>query len=816
MASIEQTFYVNQPANGVAGLFITKLDIYFQSVSSTYGIELQIRTTENGYPTQERLPFASKVLLVNDALNPPTASNDASIPTTFIFDTPVFVQSNVSYAIVLIPIGGNPDYNVWTGVIGETDVTTNTPIYTNNNTGDLFLSSNDIDSIPVITEDMKFTIYSAEFSSLTGTAIFNNIDQEFARLKYVAGGFIKGETVLPANTPLNLTVLNIANTVGTFAVNNFIYQANSTANNAGGVIYAANSTVLKIRNTLGSGFNTTNKIYNTNSTSNAVVTSVFTNSSSTASSNVVNIPDSSIFSVNNVIYISTNNNRKNQIVSITSIPSSTTIQVNTEIAFTSNNINYGFISYNGTVSGTLVSSSKTQNLNTIIQDIKVSASNNFITPFPTKLIGSSSGSSSLLNGLVDIPYGQLTPLLNNIVPANTELGWGIEGFANNISYTPDGSYISVSSGITNEFIDIERVLMSRSSEFTNLPTGRKGNKSLTLAANFVSSNNLISPSIDTMSEAVVVTTNRCLPISQISGYYFNVNQNGNRVRNFNTGDTITQGNTVGTINSSNGTSITVTNVSNGSFTIGNIYDPVTNVFANVTSSEYFSECKENPNLNGSRYISKNIILSSTQTSEDILVYLSAYRPSTTNLLVYARVINSQDSDTFNTKDFSFLPETSSPSLLSSQIDVNDRVELSYAFPSSQQLFANSISCNTSSNTVFVPSTTNLTFNNYVYIFDNVNNKYNVRRITNVINSTAISVETIPSFTSTNSILGIIPGLQSRSSAFLNDQNSNIVRYVTNSDLVYDTYSQFAIKIVPVSNTRILVPRVGDLRVLALS
>ena len=68
MKPIGQTFYVNQPGNGIPGVFVTKVDLYFKKVSSIYGIELQIRTTDNGVPTVERLPFASKFLFPTDEI----------------------------------------------------------------------------------------------------------------------------------------------------------------------------------------------------------------------------------------------------------------------------------------------------------------------------------------------------------------------------------------------------------------------------------------------------------------------------------------------------------------------------------------------------------------------------------------------------------------------------------------------------------------------------------------------------------------------------------------------------------------------------
>lgn len=814
MYPIGQTFYVNQPGSGVPGVYITKVDVFFKNVSTTYGIELQIRTTTNGVPTQERLPFASKILQVNDALNPPTASNDASVATTFVFDTPVFVQSGMSYAIVLVPVGGNPDYNVWTAIIGGQDVSTGAPIYTNNSTGDLFLSSNDIDWIPVITEDMKFNIYIANFTSSTGTAIFNNPDVEYILIKNIIGTFIPGEKVYPTNNIFNIALLNVTSINGTFANNNYIYQSNGTANTAYGYVYAANSTVLKITNTT-AAFTSSAQVYNANSTSNATVTSVSQNTITVATSNVISVPDSSVFSVNNIIYVSTNNGSNTQIVKVISIPSTTSIQVNNAINFSDNNAIYGNIAYNGTLYGNISSLyGYGSALQISVNRSTATTANNFSTVNHQRLIGINSGASGFIFSLKNGAYDQVTPIFTNISPSNTSLTWSFEGFANNSSYTQDSSFITLSQGSQNELTDIERVILSKSNELTQLPSGRIGNKSFNLHANFSTSNSLISPVIDVLNKSIVTTVNECLQPSQLSGYYINFN-NMNGVIGI--GDTVTQGNASAIVGWANTSWLLLNNIQGGNFYANaTIIDTNNSANAFITTAEIYSENKNNPNPKGSRYISKNILLSSTQTSEDIHVFLGAYRPATTNLYVYAKVLNSQDPDLFTNKDFSFLTETSSPNLLSSQVDINDRVELTYGFPQSQNLFPNNVVCNTTSNNVSLFSSAGLSYGSFIYITDTAQSKFIVRKVISVVNSSVITIETIPSFSSTNASIGIIPGLQTRTSAFLNDQNSNIVRYVTKTDFVYDTYSQFAIKIVPVSNSRALVPRVGDLRVLALS
>jgi hypothetical protein len=163
---IAQTFVANKPVNGADAFFLTGIDLFFKNVSATYGIELQIRETNNGVPTSSILPYATKIL---QAVNT-VASSDGSVATNFTFDTPVVILSNQQYAIVILPVGGNPDYVIWTSVLGGTDTVTKTPIYTSNQLGSLFISTNDLNFTAVQSESMKY-IFSYIYSGIWNSNI---------------------------------------------------------------------------------------------------------------------------------------------------------------------------------------------------------------------------------------------------------------------------------------------------------------------------------------------------------------------------------------------------------------------------------------------------------------------------------------------------------------------------------------------------------------------------------------------------------------------------------------------------------------------
>ena len=138
---------------------------------------LEIRTSELGQPTQEILPFA-EISLDPSQIN---VSDDASVPTTFTFPAPVFLEGGNDYALVLL--SNSNEYNVWISRMTEVDVSTsNKPeaekiiVSQQPSLGSLFKSQNGAIWEPSQLEDLKFSLYRAEFTSQTGSFRFYNPD----------------------------------------------------------------------------------------------------------------------------------------------------------------------------------------------------------------------------------------------------------------------------------------------------------------------------------------------------------------------------------------------------------------------------------------------------------------------------------------------------------------------------------------------------------------------------------------------------------------------------------------------------------------
>jgi len=152
------------------GVFLTGVDIFFKTKDANIPISMQIRTMENGYPTKDILPFSDVTI------NPSAVelSDNAAIPSRFTFRSPVYIKQSIEYCFVLL--SDSNEYTVWISRMGDIDVTGTRTISEQPYAGVLFKSQNASTWTADQYEDMKFTVYRANFTSMTGTAMMNNAE----------------------------------------------------------------------------------------------------------------------------------------------------------------------------------------------------------------------------------------------------------------------------------------------------------------------------------------------------------------------------------------------------------------------------------------------------------------------------------------------------------------------------------------------------------------------------------------------------------------------------------------------------------------
>lgn len=150
------------------GVFVTKCDVFFQSKDDMdIPVVFQLRTMENGFPTQKILPFTEIVLDPDQVIT----SADGSVATTFEFKAPVYLEGGKEYAICLA--SNSTKYSVYISRIGENDLLTDTFISNQPYLGSLFKSQNASTWEASQWEDLKFTVYRADFLDSGSVEFYN-------------------------------------------------------------------------------------------------------------------------------------------------------------------------------------------------------------------------------------------------------------------------------------------------------------------------------------------------------------------------------------------------------------------------------------------------------------------------------------------------------------------------------------------------------------------------------------------------------------------------------------------------------------------
>jgi hypothetical protein len=157
---LAQSFFVDRT------LYLTKVDLFFSEKDSTIPMRIELRRMVNGLPGPFIIPMSSKVVLPSDI----TTSTDGSVATSISFDAPIFLETG-EYAVVLLAESVN--YRVWISQIGQRDLITNSIISDQPYIGVLFKSQNASTWTPDQFQDLKFTLYRANFDiTVTGKVDF--------------------------------------------------------------------------------------------------------------------------------------------------------------------------------------------------------------------------------------------------------------------------------------------------------------------------------------------------------------------------------------------------------------------------------------------------------------------------------------------------------------------------------------------------------------------------------------------------------------------------------------------------------------------
>ncbi len=224
-----------------------------------------------------------------------------------------------------------------------------------------------------------------------------------------------------------------------------------------------------------------------------------------------------------------------------------------------------------------------------------------------------------------------------------------------------------------------------------------------------------------------------------------------------------------------------------------------------------------------KHVTTKVTFNNERFAEDLLVYLTAYRPSGTDLKVYARIHNSNDQEAFDDKDWTLMEEIDGIGVYSSVDDTSDFIDITYNFrpsPNSALLSGSVRIANSTSTNIIGSSTTfdtDLDANSMVKIYPTLfPNSYFIASVNSVTNATHLVIDNTVDNVALHDTNLTIEKVLYPQQAFNNQLNDNVARYFSESKVPFDTYNTFQIKIIMLSNNEYIVPKIDDIRAIGVS
>jgi len=111
---------------------------------------------------------------------------------------------------------------------------------------------------------------------------------------------------------------------------------------------------------------------------------------------------------------------------------------------------------------------------------------------------------------------------------------------------------------------------------------------------------------------------------------------------------------------------------------------INNLINNVSTNE---TGKSGGDANA-RYITKRVTLTENQTAEDLKVFITAYKPSQTEIRVYYKILNAIDPDDFDDKSYVEMTQNSKSGINSVKDKLDDFIEYEYTIASANKTGTN--------------------------------------------------------------------------------------------------------------------------------
>lgn len=220
----------------------------------------------------------------------------------------------------------------------------------------------------------------------------------------------------------------------------------------------------------------------------------------------------------------------------------------------------------------------------------------------------------------------------------------------------------------------------------------------------------------------------------------------------------------------------------------------------------------------SKHISFIQTFANNSLAEDLIITLDMYRPTGTDVKVFAKIYNNADPDPFINKDWTLMQITSGANVYSSPIDTTDINSYTFGFypyPNSAFTLSGSITTTLNSANIIGSNTSftaNLAVGDVVKLTNPLfSNNYMISTVNTITNNTLIILDNV---IANSDVVGsgfFIDKIEYPYQAFNYALNNNMIRYYGSNNEIFDGYNSFAIKLVFISDSDFIVPRVDDIQ-----
>lgn len=222
----------------------------------------------------------------------------------------------------------------------------------------------------------------------------------------------------------------------------------------------------------------------------------------------------------------------------------------------------------------------------------------------------------------------------------------------------------------------------------------------------------------------------------------------------------------------------------------------------------------------SRHIANKLSFDEGRFAEDLKIYMTAYRPIGTEIRLYAKLHNSNDSEPFDDKVWTPLTFSGSTGQkFSSSEDQKDFIEYELTLPKYSPALATSNVSFTASGSVLTSTDSarlnpsNFVANNEIIrVYDPLfgEDEYRVAPVLSANSTSIVLTEPV----SNGNVL--IDKLKYPTIGFSNPNNDGEVRYFNSDSAAFDGFDTIQVKVVFLSNNTYIAPKVDQLQVIGVS